>query len=57
MMIGRTTLTQHAVGVFEVDVDGKISAWRDYYDSQEFAVKLDLDVNGASTAGARGHDT
>jgi limonene-1,2-epoxide hydrolase len=56
LMIGRKPITQHCVGVFEVDASGKISAWRDYYDSVEFAVKLGADVNKVSTAGARGHD-
>jgi limonene-1,2-epoxide hydrolase len=30
----------HVVGVFQVDADGKIAAWRDYLDSKEIAVKL-----------------
>src|SRR5579864_3587780 len=25
----------HVAGVFEIDEDGKITAWRDYYDPQE----------------------
>jgi hypothetical protein len=45
LMIGRKTLTQHVVSVFDVDADAKLSAWRDYYDSVEFAVKLGADVN------------
>jgi limonene-1,2-epoxide hydrolase len=57
LMIGRKTLTQHVVSVFDVDGDAKISAWRDYYDSVEFAVKLGADVNRVSTAGARGYDS
>src|SRR5215467_11078532 len=28
-------VTFHVVGVFEVDGDGKIAAWRDYLDSRE----------------------
>jgi limonene-1,2-epoxide hydrolase len=57
MKIGRKPLTQHCVGVFEIDAEGKISAWRDYYDSKEIAVKLSADVNRVSTAGARGYDS
>lgn len=53
MMIGRKPLTQHAVAVFEVDAQGKISAWRDYYDSKEVTVQLGADV---TTAGTRGFD-
>jgi limonene-1,2-epoxide hydrolase len=33
-------VTFHVVGVFEVDGDGKIAAWRDYLDSREIAVKV-----------------
>jgi len=29
----------HAVGVFELDADGKVATWRDYVDSREIAVK------------------
>jgi limonene-1,2-epoxide hydrolase len=56
MMIGRKPLMQHVVGVFEVDNEGKISRWRDYYDSVECAVKLGADVSKVSTAGARGYE-
>jgi limonene-1,2-epoxide hydrolase len=41
-------LTVHIVGVFEVDADGKIAAWRDYMDSREIAVQV-----GAITAEQR----
>jgi len=54
--VGRKTLTVHTAAAFEVDGDGKISAWRDYYDSREIAVKLDADVSRVSTAGERGYD-
>ena len=54
--IGRKPLLQHVVGVFEVDDEGKIALWRDYYDSVEFAVKLGADVTKVSTAGARGYE-
>jgi len=56
LLLGRKPLTQHAVAVFEVDDEGKIAAWRDYYDSMEFARKLGADVNKVSTAGVRGYD-
>ena len=29
----------HVVGVFELDADGRVVAWRDYFDSREIAVK------------------
>jgi limonene-1,2-epoxide hydrolase len=54
MMIGRRPLTQHCAAVFEVDAQGKVSVWRDYYDSKEIAVQLGRDV---TTAGTRGYDT
>ena len=57
VMIGRKPLTQHGVSVFEVDARGKISTWRDYYDSKEIAVKLGADVNTVSSAGQRGFNT
>jgi len=56
LLVAGKPLTQHVVSVFEVNADGKISAWRDYYDSVEFALKLGADVNKVSTAGARGYD-
>jgi len=36
-------VTFHVAGVFEVDSDGKIAAWRDYLDSREIAVKVGPD--------------
>ena len=30
----------HVTGVFEVDDDGKIASWRDYFDSREVATKV-----------------
>jgi limonene-1,2-epoxide hydrolase len=33
-------LTVHAVGVFEVDSDGKITSWRDYFDMKEIEAQL-----------------
>ena len=29
----------HVVGVFELHLDGKVAAWRDYLDSREVAIK------------------
>ena len=55
--VGGRALTGHAVGAFDVDADGKIAAWRDYYDSKEIAVKLGADVSKVSTAGVRGFDS
>jgi len=38
-MMGKD-LTVHAVGVFEVDGDGKITSWRDYFDMKEIEAQL-----------------
>ena len=46
----RKPLALHVAAVLEVDEAGKISAWREYYDSKEINVQLGADV---STAGAR----
>jgi limonene-1,2-epoxide hydrolase len=54
MTIRRRPITVHAAAVFEVDREGKILSWRDYYDSREITTKLGID---ALTAGARGYDT
>jgi limonene-1,2-epoxide hydrolase len=35
MVLGGKPVTIHVAGVFEVDAEGKISAWRDYYDRKE----------------------
>jgi hypothetical protein len=35
-----TQVTFQVVGVFDVDADGKIAAWRDYLDSKENPVKV-----------------
>ena len=55
--VGRKHVTRHVAAVFEVDGDGNIGLWRDYYDSSENAAKLGIDVTRLRTAGARGHDT
>jgi limonene-1,2-epoxide hydrolase len=44
MTLTGTPVTLHLVGVFEVDRDGKITAWRDYSDSREVAVKVGVDL-------------
>jgi len=36
----------HLVGVFEVDDDGKIASWRDYFDSREIATKVGRPPSG-----------
>jgi limonene-1,2-epoxide hydrolase len=43
-------LRLHTAGVFTVDAEGKITAWRDYYDSKEIEAQLG---RGWSTAGSR----
>ena len=37
MMYRGKPLRAHCAGVFEVDADGKIAAWRDYLDTREMA--------------------
>jgi limonene-1,2-epoxide hydrolase len=54
MTIGRKPLTTHVAAVLEVNAEGKISAWREYYDTREISVKLGTD---AGTSGSRGYDT
>ena len=44
-------LTAHVAGVFEVDAEGKIAVWRDYFDSGEVAVQVGAD--GFTPAGKR----
>jgi len=46
--------TMHVAAVGEVKAEGKISAWREYYDSREISVRLGTD---AGTSGSRGYDT
>ena len=36
-----TRITSHIAGVFEVDAEGKIAAWRDYLDTRELSVQLE----------------
>ena len=43
-----TPVTLHAVAVVEIDADGKIAAWRDYFDSKEVEAQL-----GAGTSTTR----
>ena len=50
MTVGRKPLTIHIVAVFEVNSDGKIESWREYYDSKEVNSQLGADV---TTAGDR----
>ena len=50
MTIGKKPLMLHVAAVFEVDEAGKITAWREYYDSKEIAAQLGADV---TTAGSR----
>lgn len=46
----QTPVTLHVAAVFEVDAQGKITAWRDYFDGKE----LDAQVGaGVRTAGSR----
>ena len=38
-MMGKDLAT-HMVGVFEVDADGRITSWRDYFDMKEVEAQL-----------------
>jgi limonene-1,2-epoxide hydrolase len=40
MLLRGMPIRSHIAGVFEVDDEGKIAAWRDYLDSGELAVQL-----------------
>ncbi len=48
--VGPKPIALHVTAVLEVDDAGKISAWREYYDSKEVNAQLGADV---STAGTR----
>ena len=49
MTINHKPVTFHVAGVFEVNVDGQIAAWRDYLDSREVATKVGTDLSSAGT--------
>ena len=40
MILRGTPIASRIVGVYEVDADGKIAAWRDYLDSREVSSQL-----------------
>jgi limonene-1,2-epoxide hydrolase len=40
MILRGKPVTSHIAGVFEVDAEGKIAAWREYLDSRELSVQL-----------------
>jgi limonene-1,2-epoxide hydrolase len=46
----QTAVTLHAAAAVEVDADGKIAAWRDYFDSKEVEAQFGA---GTSTPGSR----
>jgi limonene-1,2-epoxide hydrolase len=50
MMTEKGPLTQHIAAVFEVDDGGRISAWREYYDSKEITTQVGASM---TTAGQR----
>ena len=50
MMTKRGPLTSHLAAVLEVDDGGKISAWREYYDSKEITTQVGASM---TTAGQR----
>jgi limonene-1,2-epoxide hydrolase len=43
MMLRGKALRSHIAGVFVVDADGKIAAWRDYCDTREVSVQMQAD--------------
>jgi limonene-1,2-epoxide hydrolase len=43
----------HIAGVYEVDAEGKIAAWRDYFNSGEIAVQLGADASNAEERDSR----
>jgi limonene-1,2-epoxide hydrolase len=40
MILRGKPIASHIAGVFEVDADGGIAAWRDYLDTRELSVQL-----------------
>ena len=40
MILRGKPIKSHFAGVFEVDAEGKIAAWREYLDSRELSVQL-----------------
>ena len=49
MILRGKPVTVHIAGVFEVDAEGKIAAWRDYLDSSEVSVQLGTDQRSTGT--------
>ena len=49
MLLRGKPLLVHIAGVFEVDADGKIAAWRDYSDTKEVSVQMNADGGGTGT--------
>jgi limonene-1,2-epoxide hydrolase len=49
MLLRGKPLRAHIAGVFEVDADGKIAAWRDYGDTREVSAQMNADGGGAGT--------
>jgi limonene-1,2-epoxide hydrolase len=48
--VGTKPVVLHVAAVLDVDDEGRISSWREYYDSKEVNAQLGADV---STAGTR----
>ena len=42
MLLHGKPIASHIAGVYEVDAEGKIAAWRDYLDTGELSVQLGL---------------
>lgn len=40
MLLRGKPIASHIAGVYEVDAEGKIAAWRDYLDTRELSVQL-----------------
>jgi limonene-1,2-epoxide hydrolase len=39
-VVGDKTIALPVMGAFEVDDDGKITAWRDYFDMQQWTSQM-----------------
>jgi len=51
MLLRGKPVTVQIAGVFEVDAESKIAAWRDYLDSREVAVRLAADASSEEMRG------
>jgi limonene-1,2-epoxide hydrolase len=52
MILRGKPIASRIVGVFEVDDEGKVSAWRDYLDSREVSTQLGRAPTGSASSNA-----